>query len=145
MITVGSPSFSGRVHEQAIKESLFDLITGNVEGVRDSCGKNDANQTENQICAAVTQAQTKEVRSQISLIVPSSDELLHCTDVAAAQNLMPTLSKTRKDVAEGIPKINKWGTICFCRNRGKIYRAVSLIIVRRAHSLTYPLNIVSLL
>ena len=85
-----------------MKESLFDLIIGNVEGVRDSCGKDAATQTENQICPAVTREQTREVRSQIPLIVTSSDELLNSADVAAAQNVDPTLSNIRRHVAEGI-------------------------------------------
>lgn len=116
MVTIASPFFSGRVHTTA----LFDLIIGNTEDVRDSCGKDAATQIEQQNCAAVTRAQTKEVRSKIPLIVILSDELLNSADFAEAQNSDPVLSNIHKRVPKGASKTYKWDTTRLWQYRGKI-------------------------
>ncbi|XP_063847238.1 uncharacterized protein LOC135092552 [Scylla paramamosain] len=124
VVDVETPFLTGRIQAAVMKQPIYELIIGNVEGVRDVRNTDAATQTEDQVGAALTRAQARETRPVVPLKLTSPDELLNSANVTAAQKTDPSLANIRKQAAEGVSRVNKYGTTRFCQHRGKLYREV---------------------
>lgn len=129
-----TPFLSGEIKAAVVENPIFDLIIGNVEGVKDPisetkcCSK--ATQTEpvgELASAAVTRSMAKkQSRPPQPLRVVEINELLQSADVAEEQKADPSLknlwqyARTQRKFGQGAKGH------CFLIEKGRLYRSATL-------------------
>ncbi|XP_070000911.1 uncharacterized protein [Penaeus vannamei] len=119
IIHVDSPFFTGKITAAVMVNPIFDVIIGNIKGVRNSCGADAATQTG---CVAITRSMEKR-KVELTPLTSVSD-LINSQDIVQEQKSDSSLESVRRKLAE---KSLNWSfneETCFIERNKRIYRRV---------------------
>ena len=119
LIQVTSPFFTGSTVAVVMPEPLFDLIVGNISGVRNACTVDVATQTS---AAVVTRAMARAPKPVTPLTIASPQDLINSQDVVHEQQSDPTLAAVRKKLEGNVVIHSRVGQCRFLCKRGRLYR-----------------------
>ncbi|XP_042865110.1 uncharacterized protein LOC122248852 [Penaeus japonicus] len=118
-IHVESPFFTGRVTAAVMVNPIFDVVIGNIKGVRNSCAADAATQTG---AAAVTRGMVK-MKEELTPLTSVSD-LVNCQDIVQEQESDPSLESVRRKLTEKSLSMSHGEESCFIVKNKRIYRRV---------------------
>ena len=123
-IDVDTPFFQGKVKAAVLEQPIYDLIIGNIPGVRNCASTDVGTQT---VAAVVTrQAAQRELQRVKPLTVMSISHVINRKEVKEEQRTDPTLARLHELKEEGAVKRNKKGVESkFVSERGRLYRQVA--------------------
>ena len=118
-VWVTSPFFTGLIKAAAVIKPLYDVIIGNIRGVRNAVSRD----AEAQTCAAtVTRAAARRKSRVVPLRVESPSDLINSEDVVQEIETDPSLQIVRKHYLEGTTRNVHGNVTRFIKKRGRFYR-----------------------
>ncbi|XP_069995401.1 uncharacterized protein [Penaeus vannamei] len=119
IIHVDSPFFTGKITAAVMVNPIFDVIIGNIKGVRNSCGADAATQTG---CVAITRSMEKR-KVELTPLTSVSD-LINSQDIVQEQKSDSSLESVRRKLAEKSLNRSFNEETCFIERNKRIYRRV---------------------
>jgi len=119
IIHVDSPFFTGKITAAVMVNPIFDVIIGNIKGVRNSCGADAATQTG---CVAITRSMEKR-KGELTPLTSVSD-LINSQDIVQEQKSDSSLESVRRKLAEKSLNRSFNEETCFIERNKRIYRRV---------------------
>ncbi|XP_069993534.1 uncharacterized protein [Penaeus vannamei] len=119
IIHVGSPFFTGKITAAVMVNPIFDVIIGNIKGVRNSCGADAATQTG---CVAITRSMEKR-KGELTPLTSVSD-LINSQDIVQEQKSDSSLESVRRKLAEKSLNRSFNEETRFIERNKRIYRRV---------------------
>ncbi|XP_069970994.1 uncharacterized protein [Penaeus vannamei] len=119
IIHVGSPFFTGKITAAVMVNPIFDVIIGNIKGVRNSCGADAATQKG---CVAITRSMEKR-KGELTPRTSVSD-LINSQDIVQEQKSDSSLESVRRKLAEKSLNRSFNEETCFIERNKRIYRRV---------------------
>ncbi|ROT71564.1 putative uncharacterized protein zf(cchc)-26 [Penaeus vannamei] len=109
----------GKITAAVMVNPIFDVIIGNIKGVRNSCGADAATQTG---CVAITRSMEKR-KVELTPLTSVSD-LINSQDIVQEQKSDSSLESVRRKLAEKSLNRSFNEETCFIERNKRIYRRV---------------------